>query len=149
VLAAVGESIFFVLQKPHLARYTGLQLTTFTIWTGTFFMLIFLPGLVVQVQKAPVGATLAVVYLGIFPAAIGYVLWSYALSKADVSRVTSTLNLSPILALLIAFLWLGEIPSIPSLVGGLITIAGVILLITRGKARQKSVEAREGTSESA
>ncbi|MGA2478044.1 MAG: DMT family transporter [Spirochaetia bacterium] len=143
VLAAIGESIYFVLQKPHLGRYTGLQLTTYTIWTGTLFMLIFLPGLIGQVQTAPVGATLAVAYLGIFPAAIGYVLWSYALSKADVSRVTSTLNLSPILSLLIAFLWLGEVPSIPSLIGGLITIGGVILLITRGKARRAEPAASE------
>ncbi|MFI5368515.1 MAG: DMT family transporter [Spirochaetia bacterium] len=137
VLAAIGESVYFVLQKPYLARSTGLQLTTYTIWTGTVCMLVFLPGLVRQVQVAPLGATLAVVYLGIFPAAIGYVLWSYALSRSDVSRVTSTLNLSPILSLLIAFLWLGEVPTVPSLVGGLITIAGVIVLNTLGKARPK------------
>jgi drug/metabolite transporter (DMT)-like permease len=135
VLAALAESVYFVLQKPFLARYTGLQLTTWTIWFGTLFMLFFLPGLLRQVQAAPAGVTLAVVYLGVFPAAIGYVLWSYALSRADVSRVTSTLNLSPILSLFIAFLWLGEVPSVPSLVGGLITVGGVILLITRGKAR--------------
>ena len=137
VLAAIGESVYFVLQKPHLTRYTGLQLTTWTIWTGTVCMLVFLPGLVRQVPVAPVSATLAVVYLGIFPAAIGYVLWSYALSRSDVSRVTSTLNLSPILSLLIAFFWLGEIPTVPSLIGGLITIAGVIVLNTLGKARPK------------
>ena len=95
VAAAIGESIYFVLQKPYLGRISGLQLTTYTIWTGTACMLVFLPGLVRQVQTAPVEATLAVVYLGIFPAAIGYVLWAYALSRADVSRVTSTLNLSP------------------------------------------------------
>jgi drug/metabolite transporter (DMT)-like permease len=137
VLAAIGESVYFVLQKPHLTRHTGLQLTTYTIWTGTLCMLVFLPGLVRQVQVAPLGATLAVVYLGIFPAAIGYVLWSYALSRSDVSRVTSTLNLSPILSLLIAFLWLGEVPTVPSLIGGLITVAGVIVLNTLGKARLK------------
>lgn len=137
VCAAIGESVYFVLQKPHLTRYTGLQLTTWTIWTGTVCMLVFLPGLVRQVPVAPVSATLAVVYLGIFPAAIGYVLWSYALSRSDVSRVTSTLNLSPILSLLIAFFWLGEIPTVASLIGGLITIAGVIVLNTLGKARPK------------
>jgi drug/metabolite transporter (DMT)-like permease len=138
VIAAIGESVYFVLQKPHLSRYTGLQLTTYTIWTGTVCMLVFLPGLMRQVKVAPLDATLAVVYLGIFPAAIGYVLWSHALSRADVSRVTSTLNLSPILTLLIAFLWLGEVPGAASLIGGIITIAGVIVLNTLGKARPKS-----------
>ncbi|HVP18496.1 MAG TPA: DMT family transporter, partial [Spirochaetia bacterium] len=140
VLAALAESIYFVAQKPLLSRYSALQLTTYTIWTGTFFMLIYLPGLVRQIGAAPVASTLAVAYLGIFPAAIGYVLWSVALSRADVSRVTSTLNLSPILSLIIAFLALGEVPSALSVVGGLTTVAGVIMLNTLGKARQPSAE---------
>jgi drug/metabolite transporter (DMT)-like permease len=138
VLAALAESVYFVLQKRYLARYSGLQLTTFTIWTGTLTMLVFLPGLVSQLPAAPLPSTLSVVYLGVFPAAIGYVLWSYALSKADVSRVTSTLNLSPILSLLIAFLWLGEVPTVVSIVGGAVTIGGVILLITKGRARRRA-----------
>ena len=142
VLAAIGESIYFVVQKPFLSRYTGLQLTTYTIWTGTVFMLVYLPGLIRQMGAAPVASTLAVAYLGIFPAAIGYVLWSFALSRADVSRVTSTLNLSPILSLAIAFLALGEVPSPLSVIGGFITVAGVILLNTLGKTRRPSVERR-------
>jgi drug/metabolite transporter (DMT)-like permease len=139
VLAAFGESLYFVIQKPYLVRYSGLQLTTYTIWTGTMFMMVYLPGLVTQLKTAPLASTLAVAYLGIFPAAIGYVLWSFALSRADVSRVTSTLNLSPILSLAIAFLVLGEIPSALSVVGGVITVSGVILLNTLGKAKQGSV----------
>ncbi|MGA2766213.1 MAG: DMT family transporter [Spirochaetia bacterium] len=142
VLAALAESIYFVVQKPLLSRYSGLQLTTFTIWTGTVFMLIYLPGLIRQIAAAPAVSTWAVAYLGIFPAAIGYVLWSFALSRADVSRVTSTLNLSPILSLLIAFLILGEIPSALSVIGGVITVAGVILLNTLGKAKQPTAERR-------
>jgi len=138
VLAALGESIYFVVQKPFLSRYSGLQLTTYTIWTGTVFMLVYLPGLIGQLGHAPVASTLAAAYLGVFPAAIGYVLWSIALSRADVSRVTSTLNLSPILSLAIAFLVLGEIPSVLSVIGGAITVAGVVLLNTLGKAKQPS-----------
>jgi drug/metabolite transporter (DMT)-like permease len=142
VLAAVGESMYFVIQKPFLSRYTGLQLTTYTIWTGTMFMMVYLPGLISQLGHAPLASSLAAAYLGVFPAAIGYVLWSFALSRADVSRVTSTLNLSPILSLVIAFLALGEVPTPLSLVGGVITVAGVILLNTLGKAKQPSLPRR-------
>jgi drug/metabolite transporter (DMT)-like permease len=133
VLAAFGESLYFVIQKPYLSRYSGLQLTTYTIWTGTVFMLIYLPGLLRQLPAASIESTLAVVYLGIFPAAIGYVLWSIALSRADVSRVTSTLNLSPILSLIIAFFVLAEVPTALSVLGGLVTVAGVVMLNTLGK----------------
>jgi drug/metabolite transporter (DMT)-like permease len=106
------------------------------------FMMVYLPGLISQLGRAPLASSLAVAYLGVFPAAIGYVLWSFALSRADVSRVTSTLNLSPILSFVIAFLALGEVPAPLSLVGGVITVAGVILLNTLGKAKQLSLPRR-------
>jgi drug/metabolite transporter (DMT)-like permease len=144
VLAAIGESLFFVLQKPLLSHYTGLQLTTYTIWTGTVFMMVYLPGLVRQVGRAPMGSLVAVVYLGIFPAAIGYVLWSFALSRADVSRVTSALNVSPVLSLVIAFILLRELPTAVSLVGGIITLTGVVLLNTLGKAARSAAAVESG-----
>jgi drug/metabolite transporter (DMT)-like permease len=134
LIAALSSSIYFVLQKPYLSKYTGLQLTTFTIWAGTLFMFVYAPGLVDQIQAAPLGTTLTVGYLGIFPTALGYVLWSYALARANVSTVTSTLNLLPLLSLLIAWLWLGEIPSVLALAGGFTTLAGVILLTSLGKS---------------
>ncbi len=135
VAAAVGESLYFVLQKPFLARYSGLELTTYTIWAGTLFMLAYLPGLARELPAAPLGPTLAAVYLGVFPAALSYVLWSYALSKTDVSRVTSTLNFTPLLSAAIAFVWLGEVLTPQTLAGGAVVVGGVIVLNRWGKAR--------------
>jgi len=145
VLAAISESLFFVLQKPLLSRYSGLQLTAYTIWTGTLFMMVYLPGLVSQIGRAPAACTLAAAYLGIFPAAIGYVVWSFALSRTELSRVTSSLNLSPVLSLGIAFIVLREIPTAVSLAGGITTLAGVILLNTRGKAKRSRAAGEQGT----
>lgn len=133
LLAAISNSIYFVLQKPYLTRYTGLQLTTYTIWAGTFFMLIYVPGLIQQIQTAPSDASLAALYLGIFPTTVGYVLWTTALSRISVTTLTSAINLLPILSVLIAWIWIGEIPTLLAIIGGLVTIVGVILLTLRGK----------------
>jgi len=135
VLAAIAESIFFVLQKPYFARYNGLELTTYTIWAGTLFMLVYLPGLIRELPLAPFGPTAAGIYLGVFPAAICYVLWAYALSKYDVSRITSTLNLTPPASAAIAFVWLGEVLTPLALVGGAIAIGGVVVVNRWGKSR--------------
>ncbi len=133
--AALAESLFFVLQKPYLGKYSGLELTTYTIWVATLFLFVYAPGLTQQVQAAPVKVTLAVVYLGLFPAAAAYIAWAYALTRTTASEASSFLYLLPVFAILIAWLWLDETPSVLSLLGGGVVIIGVMLVNARGRRR--------------
>jgi drug/metabolite transporter (DMT)-like permease len=135
VLAAVSSSIYFVFQKPYLSRYGALAFTTYAVWAGSLLALPFLPGLVSQVPSAPLGTTLAMVYLGVFPTAIAYVTYAYAFSRMAASRAVSFLYLIPVLAYLIAWLWLAEVPTLLSVVGSVVTLAGVVIVNARGRRR--------------
>lgn len=136
LLSALVTSVYFVFQKPLLGRYNPLHYTAYSIWAGTVPLLVFSPGLVPAVFHASAAATWSVVYLGIFPGALAYLTWTYALSRAPASRVTSFLYISPVLATLIGFLWLGEVPSAISLTGGAIALVGVVVVNTLGRFRQ-------------
>ena len=140
LLAAVSTAGYFIVSKHVLRRYSPLESTAYAIWAGTVPMLVFAPGLVRQMPHAAPSATLAVVYLGVFPAAIAYVLWNYALARMPASLLSTFLYLSPVLAMLIAWVWIGEVPAVLTVVGGLVAIGGVIIVQTMGQTPARAAE---------
>jgi drug/metabolite transporter (DMT)-like permease len=148
LVSAVATSAYFIVSKRPLRRYTALEFTTYAIWAGTLPMLVFAPGLVAQFPAATPQATWAVVFLGIFPGAISYVLWNHALSKMPASVLSTFLYFQPVNAVWIAWLWLAEVPSLLAVVGGTISLAGVVIVNTRGVKAPEPELAVSATGES-
>ena len=73
------------------------------------------------------------VALGVFPAAIGYAAWTYALGRFGAARAANFLYLVPPVAALFGFAALGETMSVLTLVGAAVAIAGVAIVNTRGR----------------
>ena len=128
LLAAVSSGIYNAVLKHFVGRYSALECTAYAIWFGTVLMIPWGSGLAHVVRTAPSNATLAIVYLGIFPAATAYVGWAYLLSQGPAGRISTFLYLTPVFAIGISWLWLGEIPKTTSLIGGVIALSGVILV---------------------
>lgn len=138
LLAAAVAAVYSILSKQSLRRYAAIEFTCYSIWAGTLPMLVFLPSLLRRFTTAAPPATLAVIYLGIFPAAIAYVLWNQALSRMPASLLSSFLYLTPVIASLIAWVWLGEVPTVLTMVGGTIAIVGVVLVQKWGQPKPQS-----------
>jgi drug/metabolite transporter (DMT)-like permease len=153
LIAAIGQAVYFVLQKPLLLRYHPLKVTSYTIWLGTIGLLPFAGELWRTLGRASQGATAAGIYLGLLPGAAAYLSWSYVLSRLPAGRAASTLYLVPPLAIMIAWLVLGEQPSPRALLGGSIVLLGVGLVNSsrynrltqwRGRRRDRFASAPAG-----
>ncbi|WP_346534357.1 DMT family transporter [Micromonospora sp. DPT] len=125
--AAVAQALFFVLQKPLLVRYRGLELTCYVVWSGTVLSLPLVPALFRQAPQASGDAVLALLFLGIAPSALGFVTWAYAQARLSVAAAATSLYLVPVLAIGIGFVVLGE--SIPPavLLGGVVVLVGAVI----------------------
>ncbi|RYX81577.1 DMT family transporter [bacterium] len=133
VAAAFCAAAYQLIQVRLRPRYGALDLTAAAIISGTFALLPFSGGLVHAVKVAPTSATLHMIVLGVFPGALGYVLWSWVLSHMSVARVMSFLFLVSPCAVLIGWAFLGELPSTFELCGGALALSGVIWCQTERK----------------
>lgn len=135
LLAAVAASVYTILQKQFLKKYDALPLISSVIWAGTALLLVFSPGMIDAVRQASPRATMSIVYMGVFPAALAYVLWAWILVRVPISLAVSFIYVVPVLTTAISWLWLGETLSSRAFLGGIIALGGVVLVNTRGKVR--------------
>lgn len=133
--ASVSTAIYFVLSKRPLRTYSSLEFTSYIIWIGTVPMLVFLPGLLRQLPAAPLSSIGIVAFLGVFPGALAYFLWGYALARMPASTTASFLYAQPAIATFVAWVWQGTVPGTVTLAGGGLALVGVILVQTKGRAK--------------
>ncbi|MFJ2111961.1 DMT family transporter [Streptomyces sp. NPDC087850] len=139
VLAAFGYAGGAVAQKPALAHAGALQVTAYGCLTGTVLCLPFAGQLIHEAGSAPLSATLNMVYLGVFPTALAYTTWAYALSRTTAARMGATTYAVPALVVLLAWLALDEIPGALTLAGGALCLAGVAVARSRPRSRTTAV----------
>jgi len=128
ICAALSSGVYSTVMRVLTKKYTALEATTYTIIAGTLGTLLFLPTAIQEIPDSNLTVNLVVVFMGVFPAAIAYLAWSYALSKAHkTAHVTVFSYLIPFISALIAYVWLRETITIYVLLGGIVIIAGMVL----------------------
>jgi drug/metabolite transporter (DMT)-like permease len=136
LLAAVAYAGGVVAQKPALRHATALQVTTYGCLVGLVACLPFAGVLVSEVAHAPLSATLNMIYLGVFPTAVAFTTWAFALARTTAGRMGATTYVVPALVVLMSWLFLGEVPGLLTLAGGLLCLAGVAVSRRRDNRRR-------------
>lgn len=134
LIAAVAYAGGVVAQKPALGHASVLQVTTFGCAVGAVLCLPFSWQLITEASRAPLSATLNMVYLGIFPTALAFTTWAYALARTTASRMGATTYAVPALVVLMSWLALGEVPGVLTLAGGVLCLVGVGVSRSRSRA---------------
>jgi len=125
LLAAFGYAGGVVTQKVVLRNVSPLMTIFLSCVAAAIALSWAGPGLVDQLGNASRTDAAWIVYLGLFPTAIGFVTWAYALARTSAGRMAATTYLVPAIAILIGWAYLDESPPALAFLGGAICIAGV------------------------
>ena len=134
LVAALAHALYNVMVKSLVARYSPLQVATWSMWVGAVTSLPLLVSAPRQVADAPWDALLSFIYLGVCGSALGFVLWGRAMVGAPAAVVSSALYATPPLSAFIGWLWLDERPTIWVVMGGVVVLGAVTMVIRRGVA---------------
>jgi len=141
LVAAAAWSMYTVGSVPLVHRYGVVPVTAATMWVGTLgLVMVSLPALLAQ-DWAAVRPTswLAVLYSGAFAIATAYFLWYYCVRHIGSTRTAVYTNFTPVVAIGIAWLTLGEVPAPLQLAGAGGILAGSVLVRLGKVERPQSV----------
>jgi drug/metabolite transporter (DMT)-like permease len=137
LLAALVYSVSLVIQKPLVSRLSALHVTWLACTIGAVACLPFLGSLVHDTSHASDSDIAWVLYLGIFPTAIAFTTYAFALRHMTASSLGITTYLVPPLTIFMGWLFLGEVPPTMAYAGGALALVGVA--VARRKPRAAKV----------
>jgi drug/metabolite transporter (DMT)-like permease len=142
LVTALCGAAYGVLAQRAFARYNALTVTTYAMVLGTLLLLPagLVEGLVGVLPQLDLQTVALLVFLGVFGGAIGFFLWTFALTRLTPTQVAVYINLNPLVAMLLAVALLAERLTIIFVAGFGAVLLGVLLVNwpkrTRGSARR-------------
>ncbi len=128
ILSVFCGAMYSVLQKPLLKRLQPLELTAWAIWFGALSLMGYLPTLSHEILHQEWWHFLWPTFLGAGSGVIGYACWSYGFKHFPATKAASFLFAMPIIATLMGWLVLAEVPTAISLIGGVVALSGAFMV---------------------
>jgi drug/metabolite transporter (DMT)-like permease len=144
LVAITGSAFYNVYSKRLLGRYTPLEVLVFgyMVAAGLSVPLVLWlePASLAATRSYTLGVWASLVVLSVLSWGLAMVLWMHLLRRLDVSQASVSIYLLPLLGVLFSAVLLKERITPAMLVGGLLTLAGTILITsadTQGAEEEK------------
>ncbi|MDD3313981.1 MAG: EamA family transporter [Syntrophaceticus sp.] len=125
LLSSLAWAVFSITLKKLLIRYPATTIMTYSVFVGTVFLIPFsLLEYPFDLSVVNAAGWLNIIYLGLLASAMGNLIWNTALGKVSAVTAGTYLYLSPVVAAVVSLIFLNEIPTIYTIVGGLIILLG-------------------------
>lgn len=128
-ISVLAWAYYAILGKPLATKYGATRVTAYALASGAVLYLPFGLWRAVTMDYAgiPTSAWISVAYVGLGTSVGSYILWYWLLKHMEASRVAVFHNVQPVIAVVAAYLFLGEPVGPTFLLGAGIVITGVMI----------------------
>jgi len=125
-------ALYTVLLKPYTERVPGIPLSALTMVGGAIpLVAVSLPQVAATPWTAlPISAWGALLYSGLLALAVAYLFWYRGVRVLGPTRSAMYSNLQPVVALIVAWIALGEKPTVIQVLGAVAIMTGLLLTRT-------------------
>lgn len=125
LLTGVSWGIYNTIIKPLLTRYPATSVLTYCTFAGTIFLLPFaMLEFPVNIRAINLWGWINIFYLGLVASALAYLLWNTSLTKVATATAAAYIYLIPVVTALLAAVFLHEVLTLYTIIGGWIVLAG-------------------------
>lgn len=138
LLVMVVAAFFFAVATIQIKRLGSTDFMSINAWISILAVpqaflvsLIFEQGQIEALTTAPLGAFVSILYMGLIATIVGQGLWYFLIQRNPTNQVMPFTLLVPVLGVTFGVLLLDEPLSWTLVIGGLITLAGVAIIVLR------------------
>jgi drug/metabolite transporter (DMT)-like permease len=135
LISAAAYAVSLILQKPLVGRLPAIEVTWIACTVGAIACLPFAGDLVTDARASSAADLGWVVFLGVFPTAIAFSTYAFALSHMSAGNLAVTTYLVPPITVLLSWVLLSETPPVMAYVGGVLALVGVSLARRKPRVR--------------
>jgi drug/metabolite transporter (DMT)-like permease len=132
---AVSWAYYSILVKPYSERIPGIQIGAYTMLGGALVSgTVAIPALLATPwSQVPSGVYLALIYSSAGALVIAYLFWYRGVRTIGPTRTSMYSNVQPVMAMAVAWAFLGELPSAWQLTGAIFIMSGLVLARTASR----------------
>ncbi|UFJ39982.1 DMT family transporter [Brevibacillus humidisoli] len=145
LLAAISWGLYPVITTPLLKTYSALRVTTWSIVIGALilFPLVF-SDLLSAAGTLTASTWSSLLYSAILVTAYGLVAWYVGISKIGSTKTMVYMYVTPLVASIIAWLFIGETIQAAQIMGGNIILAGLYMVKSSQYTQKRRQTAKGG-----
>lgn len=133
--AGFTYALYSVYGKKMAADYNPLTIAVYIMGFGALFLFPVRPSSLIALAGSPPEAWLLVLVLALLPALIPYMLYPAGLRFIEVGRASLIATVEPVVAMLLAFVVLGEGMEPLQILGAALVISAALVAQTASRAR--------------